>query len=277
MLASASDEGVCLWDTTTQCLLRELSKLPARCSRYLSVSREGNWIAVGLQDHRILVESLTGSGQRSILQGHQEPLSSLIFSPLSDSLLISAAADGTMRFWDVEQASELRLLQAGEPNFPLVVNSSLNGELLAHSNGPKTIVRNTHTGEIVSSWESQHGRADAIAFSPNHQSLATAHGDHSIELHDVSTGNVTATLTGHDDRVTDIVFSKDGRTLFSASADGTVRVWHAIAAQEIGILFRDAVHIGSLSLSGNGRKLAASHSNSARKNNRSGLLVWESK
>ena len=47
-----------------------------------------------------------------------------------------------------------------------------------------------------------------------------------IKLWDVETGNQLATLTGHTDNITTLVFSHDGKTLASGSEDGTVLLWN---------------------------------------------------
>jgi Tol biopolymer transport system component len=41
----------------------------------------------------------------------------------------------------------------------------------------------------------------------------------------VATGKVLLTLYGHADNVEDVVFSPDGRYLFSGSVDGTARMY----------------------------------------------------
>ena len=46
-----------------------------------------------------------------------------------------------------------------------------------------------------------------------------------VRLWDVTTGELKETLTGHSNLVFSVSFSSDGKTLASASADGTVLLW----------------------------------------------------
>ena len=64
-----------------------------------------------------------------------------------------------------------------------------------------------------------------MAWSPDGTRLATASDDETVRLWDPTTGQTTATLTGHTDRVNAVAWSPDGTRLATASDDGTVRLW----------------------------------------------------
>ncbi len=66
---------------------------------------------------------------------------------------------------------------------------------------------------------------DAVALSPDGQTLALGLVDHSIQLIRMADKRLLSTLTGHLDRITALKFTPDGDRLVSASVDTWVRIW----------------------------------------------------
>jgi WD40 repeat protein len=68
-------------------------------------------------------------------------------------------------------------------------------------------------------------------------------------------------LTGHDHEVNDLVFAKDGQTLYSASTDGTVRRWDVETGNPKGEpwLSPDKNAANAVALSPDGVRLAVGH------------------
>ena len=69
---------------------------------------------------------------------------------------------------------------------------------------------------------------NSIAFSPNNPLLASASTDSTIQLWNLNTNTLQATLHGHTSDVLDVAFSPDGSLLASGSADGIVGLWNPV-------------------------------------------------
>ena len=69
----------------------------------------------------------------------------------------------------------------------------------------------------------EHGEVNALAESPDGETVATASEDTTVNLWDVSTGRRKKTLTEHTDHVRSVDFSPDGNKLASSAGDDSKR------------------------------------------------------
>lgn len=76
--------------------------------------------------------------------------------------------------------------------------------------------------------------AERMAFSPNGKYAATVYhsGPQPVHLWETATGKERAVWYGHRGQVLQLAFSPDGRTVVTASSDGTARLWNAGALLE---------------------------------------------
>lgn len=65
----------------------------------------------------------------------------------------------------------------------------------------------------------------SVAVSPGGGLLAAAYDDGVIHLWNVESRQEITSLYGHSGLITDMVFTEDGKMLFSTSMDGTIRIW----------------------------------------------------
>ena len=66
---------------------------------------------------------------------------------------------------------------------------------------------------------------NAVCFSPNGKSLATAGGKRDIRIWDLGQECILGRLSEHEGYVTSLDYSSSGHFLVSASSDGTVKLW----------------------------------------------------
>jgi WD40 repeat protein len=180
--------------------------------------------------------ALVESRRRALLRGHRDAVTSARFSE-DGQLLVTAGADGTVRFWDVE---------TGNP-----ADTSLQTMAASASFSPDgTLVLTAGTDGIARVWNREtrepavlrprpgQGRILTANFSPNGSLVVTGSDNGSAHVWRWSTGAPIATLEGHLGPVWSARFSSDGNLVVTASEDGTARVWRWSEDTEPAILRR---------------------------------------
>jgi len=71
-----------------------------------------------------------------------------------------------------------------------------------------------------------------LAVSPNNEILAIGTSFYDIFLFDLQKGKWMDPLRGHGRPISSLIFSEDGRTLYSGSRDMTIRIWDVGSAKK---------------------------------------------
>ena len=130
---------------------------------------------------------------------------------------------------DVTTGKVVQTFEAdGKPVFTAVF--SPDGRKLAGATRPNVYVWDLETGKLLYSLPRQNQYV--AAFSRDGQHIATASGDHVINIRNAMDGSELLRLKGHTGIVLHATFSPDNKHLASISRDGTVRIWNLTAEEK---------------------------------------------
>ncbi len=185
------------------------------------------------------------------------------FSP-DGTRLLSGFQDGTVRLWDVASQTEVATLE-GHTDRVTSVSFSPDGATLASSGGwddPTVRLWDVATQAQVAMLRGHRSEVRSVAFSPpDGATLASAGGgrDPTVRLWDVATREETATLEEHGGPVHSVTFSRDGSTLVSGAADGTVLLRELETGNAAGLSGHGS--LSSMAFSPDGTLLASGYLN----------------
>src|SRR5262249_19018112 len=234
LASGGGDTAIRLWDVAAAKQAREWNE-PTSSPCAVRCSPDGKLLAAagyeaGPGNGIYLYDVATGK-ELPRLPGHPTGgIRRLAFTADSKGL-VSGGFDGFVRFWDLSSGKETRQIKV-EAGTVYSISLSPDGQTLA-----------TAGREGVKLWEVATGKEQpreamnkfgcvAVAFAPDGKLLAS--GDHnSVKLWEVATGKEVQALSGFKGEVSQILFSRDGRTLFTASYDRAVRLWEVRTGQLI--------------------------------------------
>jgi WD40 repeat protein len=103
-----------------------------------------------------------------------------------------------------------------------------------------------------------HSRSvNAVTFSPDGKTLASASDNGTVRLWDVATGALQQTLKGYSRSINAIIFSPNTKILVSASDDGTVRLWDIATSTLQQTLEGHSSFVNAVTFSPDGKILAS--------------------
>jgi WD40 repeat protein len=202
-----------------------------------------------------LQEALNHKSEHNRLEGHQNFVNSVSFSP-DGKTLATGSADKTIKLWSVDTGKEIHTLQ-GHQSFVNSVSFSPDGKTLATGSADKTIkLWSVDTGKEIRTLQGHQNFVNSVSFSPDGKTLATGSADKTIKLWSVDTGKEIRTLQSHQNFVNSVSFSPDGKTLATGSADKIIKLWSVDTGEEIRTLQGHQSFVNSVSFSPDGKTLA---------------------
>lgn len=182
----------------------------------------------------------------------------IAFSP-DERLIGTASDDGTVSIWRADTGDLIKTLG---PRNGLVID-------FAFSPDNRTILAGNDNG-LVHLWDIASGAEiksfsarPALAFSIDGGSAIVVDASEGVSantmaLIDLATDSARVRFQGHERPIQDVILSADGFTLFSASMDGTIRIWDVVTGQQKDVLSGHTATVWAIDLSADGSRLLSS-------------------
>ena len=245
--SGSNDDTIKLWDVASGALKTTLEGHTAPVNS-VAFSPDGDTIASGSDDDTIKLWDVATGALKAILEGHTAQVNSVAFSPDGKTLASGSGEyskayhlaenertdfDGTCILWEVATGTRIKNLTV---NMDVVysVTFSPDGKTLA-SGGME------YTGSRIHNNQDDNEISDLLGYLLLYGDLPVTLEKEGVEyyqewdyievrrsiidLWDVASGTLKATLEGYTDEIYSISFSPDGITLVSGSEDRTVQLW----------------------------------------------------
>jgi WD40 repeat protein len=195
-------------------------------------SPDGRWLAAGTEDGLIrLWDAATGDSPR-LLDGQDQPVTCLTFSPDSKMLASAGATDLAVWLWDVGSGEPILLIPDALDGCAVHSVAFLpNGRVLAVG-GIDWLATGGSDGAVCL-WDLEdrcevatfRGGVTGLAVHPSGRWLAATTLVPSVCLLDLSAGELVNEVNGPEETLAAIAFSPDGRWLAAGGDDRLLRLW----------------------------------------------------
>jgi WD40 repeat protein len=211
------------------------------CIKTIEAVVDGSWSLAFSPDSQKLVASCeharlqiwdiaTGNLDRTLANDPRR-IQSVAICPVRHS--IATAWEHTIKIWDFATGECLHAFNTQQRSHSMAF--SPDGRYLASGSMDTTVkVWETDGWECIQTLSGHQGWIMSVAFSPTRSGeLITGSCDRVIKRWDFVTGECLRTYSGHTNWVWSIAYTLDGRSIASASEDGTIKIWDLNRSQPL--------------------------------------------
>jgi WD40 repeat protein len=270
-VVSASFDGIIkIWSISGKAIYSNPSKEDCQTEKVhkdvkdIAITKDGKKAITASNDHTLSVWGLVTRQKLSLLQGHEDRVTSVaIFSDSRRAL--SASSDYTLRTWDLSQGKEIRKIDCefGEKEKKYIW-SSLS---IAPNDREVFSIFGDTRGSRVDSWDINKGeiRTSARLWDAVRVFLGITRCVDAIvlpldwkvfQIIKPRTGE-TIDVSGHEDRVNSVILTPDDQQIISASDDRTLKIWDLATATELETLYGHTRGVTDVAVSLNGQRIAS--------------------
>ncbi|NMF67518.1 WD40 repeat domain-containing protein, partial [Brasilonema octagenarum] len=131
----------------------------------------------------ILQQVVYGVKEHNRLEGHSDPVLSVVFSP-DGKTIATASRDKTVKLWNLSGQELLSLKGHSGPVYSVVF--SPDGKTIATASDDKTVKLWNLSGQELLSLKGHSGPVYSVVFSPDGKTIATASDDKTVKLWNLS-------------------------------------------------------------------------------------------
>ena len=231
---TAEDNNIIIWDVEDTLILLRTIPLATAWDVHgsaVAFSPDGKRLACGNTEKTIRVLDMdTSTFVCGPWQGHQGPITCVVFSTTDPSQVISGSDDGTLRVWDMALPSTQPNISLKHDDWVRSVSLSFPDGKYVASAGDGNSIRIRDSATELDLFLSLHwpgGSHSVLSFAPFGERIATGSDDCAISMWNAYTGEFMFNFPmEHEDHVRCIAFSFNGQYIVSGSDDETVRIWN---------------------------------------------------
>lgn len=273
MLTGSEESSAIIWDLKDMGRVQSFN-ISKGSSHNAVFSPDGRYFAAAHDlNNSVTVWDSTNGKIYMTLQGHQERINRIIFSPNS-KLIASCGWDGLVKIWDISTGMLLQTLKGHQSAVWSVVFTPDSTHMVSCGEDRTIQVWNVRTGSIEGVMNGHTSAVTDIAISPDSKKIVSCSLDGSVKIWDLDTkkllqtiieqkdyfysvrwpqpttiitgsknkeilvidtltGTVMRTFKGHNDSVMSTHLSSNATLIVSASTDGSAKIWEYVTGKEI--------------------------------------------
>ncbi|KAG7461492.1 apoptotic protease-activating factor 1 isoform X2 [Solea senegalensis] len=218
----AARNAVLVFDVETSDMLLEIRTNRLSTVQYCHACPTNNLLAIAFSNYAVELWDLEANKKMADCSGHLSWVHRVQFSS-DGSQLLSCSDDQTVRLWETKKVHTTSAVCLKRDSDVLFNDGEIT--VSAADNCNRLQVRDGRTGSVLFQSEEKSSRIRCTCMCRQLSALALGQEDGTIQVLEVPSGKLLATLLGHNKTVLHCQFGQNGQTLITSSEDTTIRVW----------------------------------------------------